>query len=83
MILPSAPLTLTLQPDNPSNTTLVDVASGKTLYIVKADFEPKAITRVRRANADGDGEVVASWEWRDIRSDVLTLGTAPPVSAST
>ncbi|KAL4268810.1 protein of unknown function DUF6593 [Pleurotus pulmonarius] len=71
-------LSLTLTPDNPSNCDLVDAETGKVVYHVFTIFDPKTTTVVENAA----GDKIASWEWSDVRSDVLTLGNAPPVSSS-
>ncbi|KDQ24483.1 hypothetical protein PLEOSDRAFT_1113808 [Pleurotus ostreatus PC15] len=71
-------LSLTLTPDNPSNCDLTDAETGKVVYHVFTVFDPKTTTIVENAA----GEKIASWEWSDVRSDVLTLGNAPPVSSS-
>ncbi|KAG9224687.1 hypothetical protein PTI98_010163 [Pleurotus ostreatus] len=71
-------LSLTLTPDNPSNCDLTDAEIGKVVYHVFTVFDPQTTTIVENAA----GEKIASWEWSDVRSDVLTLGNAPPVSSS-
>jgi hypothetical protein len=70
---------LVLDPDNPCNTNLVDIEDGQILYQVATEHGPRqTVTRV----ANSAGEIIASWEWRDVRSDILTLGNTPPVSVS-
>lgn len=71
-------LSLTLTPDNPSNCDLIDGETGKSVYHVFTVFNPKTTTIVENAA----GERIASWEWNDVRSDVLSLGNAPPMSSS-
>ncbi|KAF9488886.1 hypothetical protein BDN71DRAFT_1402579 [Pleurotus eryngii] len=71
-------LSLTLTPDNPSNCDLIEVETGKVVYHIFTVFDPKTTTIVENAA----GERIASWEWSDVRSDVLTLGNMPPVSSS-
>lgn len=69
-------LSLTLTPDNPSNTTLV-AQTGETLYSVVTEHTKKAtFTQVRNAN----GDVVAFSEWRDVLPDKVTFGDKKPVS---
>lgn len=60
--------TLFLQPDNPCNCTIS--LDGKPVYEVVTTHEPKTVTTVR----NGAGEVIGSFEWRDVRSDVVTFG---------
>jgi len=70
---------LQLERDNPCNTTIVD-QDGNALYIVANDFANpnKPVTRVH----DGIGKLVAEWEWRDARSDLLTIRDCPQAPAS-
>lgn len=72
-------LTLVFQPDNPCNTTIIDEETGKVMYQVATEHGKSTITRVK--NAVGDS--IASWEWRDVRSDIITLGNGTPTSVST
>ena len=73
----SAPIsaTLTLSPDNPSNTTIYD-ADGKALYTVYTEHGKETTTRVKNT----DEEVLASLEWRDVLPDRVTLGKKAPMS---
>lgn len=62
---------------NPCNCTITDGETSETLYIVETQHnDTKTVTYVR----DGDGMNLATLEWRDIRSDLVTLGSAPPFS---
>jgi len=71
--------TLTLEPDNPCNTTIRDSESGKVVYTVATQHtDKKTLTHIRNAA----GDIIASSEWRDVRSDILTLGQAAPVSSN-
>jgi hypothetical protein len=74
----SKSLTLVLQPDNPSNTKITDNDTGELVYTVHTEHEKETITCLK----DADGTLVAQWEWRDTRSDILTLGNAKPMSSS-
>ncbi len=76
MILPDSTLSLTLTPDNPSNTTLV-TQNGETLYMVITESTKKAMfTLVRNAKE----ELIASLEWRGVLSDKVTFGDKKPVT---
>ncbi|KDR79040.1 hypothetical protein GALMADRAFT_224291 [Galerina marginata CBS 339.88] len=75
----SAPLILVLHPDNPCNTIITDCDTGEVIYTVSTVHGKQATTYVK----DAEGTTVAHWEWRDVRSDILTLGSAKPMSAST
>jgi len=69
---------LALEPDNPCNTTITDIDTGKVVYTVATQHtDKKTCTYIRNAA----GEVIASSEWRDVRSDIITLGQAAPVSS--
>jgi len=71
---------LILQPDNPSNTTIVDSAAGEVVYKLHTEHElGMTITYIK----DPQGRTVASWQWRDARSDLLTLagGSQKPASS--
>ncbi|KAK0469820.1 uncharacterized protein EV420DRAFT_68894 [Desarmillaria tabescens] len=75
----NASLILTLQPNNPCNTTITDQEDGgKTVYEVYTRYEPSTTTFVENAA----GDVIASWKWREIRSDIITLGGASPTPVS-
>src|SRR5712671_2455036 len=71
-------LSLQLERDNPCNTTIVD-QDGNALYTVATDFAnpKKPVTHVH----DGIGKLVAEWEWRDARSDLLTIRDRPQAPA--
>jgi len=71
-------LTLVLQPDNPCNTTIIDEETGKVMYQVATEHGKSTVTRAKNAV----GESIASWEWRDVRSDIITLGNGTPTSVS-
>ncbi|KAF9067270.1 hypothetical protein BDP27DRAFT_1403865 [Rhodocollybia butyracea] len=61
------PLTLTLTPDNPSNTSISNAADGALFYRVVTELESTtAVTTVSSAA----GETIASWKWRDTRSNI-------------
>ncbi|KAG7451099.1 uncharacterized protein BT62DRAFT_1071697 [Guyanagaster necrorhizus] len=51
---------------------------GKTIYQVYTQNEPSTATFVKNTA----GDVIASWEWREIRSDIITLGGASPTPVS-
>ena len=68
--------TLTLSPDNPTNTSIMNTA-GDVLYSVITDHAHKATyTQVRRA----DDEVIGSLEWREVLADRVRVGDGRPVS---
>lgn len=72
-------LKLVFQPDNPCNTNIIDNDDGRIMYQVATEHAgSKTVTSVRNSG----GEVIASWEWRDVRSDIITLGRTAPVSVS-
>lgn len=71
---------LILSPDNISNTNIIDNDDGKVLYHVATEYNPhKTVTRIENCL----GQTIASWEWRDLRSDLITFGSSQPVSVST
>ncbi|OSD06307.1 hypothetical protein PYCCODRAFT_919508 [Trametes coccinea BRFM310] len=75
----SAPIaaTLTLSPDNPCNTVILN-DDGKPLYTVHTEHTKSAsVTYVRNA---ADEHVLASLEWRDVLPDRVTLGDKGPMS---
>ena len=74
----TAPLILVLDPDNPCNTNIFDSDDGRIMYQVATEHGQRTVTRVRNSQA----ETIASWEWRDVRSDIITLGRTAPVSVS-
>ncbi|TFK40127.1 hypothetical protein BDQ12DRAFT_734144 [Crucibulum laeve] len=69
---------LILTPDNPCNTIITDEETGKVMYRVVTEHGKKAVTKVENSS----GELIASWEWRDVRSDIITLGSGKPMSMS-
>jgi hypothetical protein len=70
--------TLIFDPDNPCNTTITDSDTCKVVYKVVTEHGKQTVTRVKNAA----GETIASWEWRDVRSDIITLGDGTPVPTS-
>lgn len=73
---PSGVETLTLTPDNPMNTTIAS-SLGSVLYTSTTESTNSMMfTRVHGAS----GEVLGSLEWRDVLSDRVILGDAPPVA---
>ncbi|KAF8883018.1 hypothetical protein BD779DRAFT_1612370 [Infundibulicybe gibba] len=72
-------LTLILEPDNPCNTSIMDEDGSELMYRVSTEHGKETVTRVKNAA----GEVIASWEWKDVRSDIITLGNGTPVPTST
>lgn len=69
---------LTFETDNPCNTTIVDSDTSKVLYQVATEHGQETVTGVK----NGAGETIASWVWKDVRSDVITLGNLKPVPVS-
>jgi hypothetical protein len=70
---------LILEPDNPCNSIITDGDSGKVCYTVKTEHSSqKTVTVVKNAA----GETIASSEWRDVQSDIITLRNNSPVPAS-
>ncbi|KAE9401532.1 hypothetical protein BT96DRAFT_856508 [Gymnopus androsaceus JB14] len=72
-------LVLILEPDNPCNTNMYDEQDGRILYQVMTEYNQEIITKVRNMN----GDTIASWQWRESRSDIITLGSAHPMSLNT
>ena len=68
-------LILTLSPDNPSNTTLLD-PDNNVVYTVHTTHDNETVTHVKNA----DDEELASLEWHDVRFDKVTVGNKAPVS---
>ncbi|ESK97322.1 hypothetical protein Moror_17753 [Moniliophthora roreri MCA 2997] len=70
---------LVFKPNNVLNTKIFDGRDGKLLYEVTTETgKPKPTTIVKGA----DGQVVASWEGRDLRSHKLRFGSSgSPISA--
>lgn len=68
-------LSLILNPDSVSNTTIT-TESGEHLYTVKTEHGKKAsMTYVRNAS----DEVIASLEWRDALPDKVTIAANKPM----
>lgn len=64
-------VTLTLQPDNPSNTKLID-EDGNTAYTITTTFDDKSVATT--TICDETGKRVADWIWRDMnRSHLLAF----------
>jgi hypothetical protein len=60
---------------NMIDTTPPDYDDLEVLYRVKTTYEPKVVTTVYAGDGDGEGgEVVGSFEWREVRSDIVTFG---------
>ncbi|TBU59989.1 hypothetical protein BD310DRAFT_876064 [Dichomitus squalens] len=68
-------LTLTLSPDNPSNTTIFD-PDNKALYTVHTTHDKETVTHVKNA----EDEELASLEWHDVLPDKVTVGHKAPTS---
>ncbi|KII89834.1 hypothetical protein PLICRDRAFT_40010 [Plicaturopsis crispa FD-325 SS-3] len=74
--------TLYFRPDHPCNTRITDALSGDLLYIVRTKVDAttkRTTTEVRKA---ASAEVIAVFEWRDFRSDLLTFWSDEPIKAS-
>lgn len=71
----SIALALTLSPDNPSNTAVLD-PDGRALYTVHTEHGKATVTHIQNA----DAKVLASLEWRDVLPDKVMLGNKSPVS---
>ncbi|KAG5650406.1 hypothetical protein H0H81_012372 [Sphagnurus paluster] len=69
---------LIFETDNPCNTVIFETDTGKVLYQVATEQGKETVTRVK----NGGGETLASWVWKDVRSDVITLGNGTPVPVS-
>ena len=67
--------TLIFETDNACNTRIFDSDTGALVYDVTTVHDKETVTKVKR----DDGETIASWEWHDLKSDVITLGRSPPV----
>ena len=67
---------LIFQTDNPCNTRIFESDTGALVYDVTTELGKETVTKVKR----DDGETIASWQWNDFKSDVITLGRSPPVS---
>ncbi|TBU40530.1 hypothetical protein BD309DRAFT_967293 [Dichomitus squalens] len=68
-------LTLTLSPDNPSNTTIFD-PDNKVLYTVHTTHDKETVTHVKNA----EDEELASLEWHDVLPDKVSVGNKTPTS---
>ncbi|EIM80036.1 uncharacterized protein STEHIDRAFT_163285 [Stereum hirsutum FP-91666 SS1] len=66
----SSVLTLTLHPDNPANTTILD-ESGDTVYNISTTFDAKSIPTTSVLNEQG--KLVADWRWKESRLDSQML----------
>ncbi|OCH85926.1 hypothetical protein OBBRIDRAFT_784114 [Obba rivulosa] len=73
----SSPVVLILHPNNPCNTSLLD-ADGKVLYTVNTEHGQHSKTYIR----NGDEEVLAWSQWRDVLPDKVSIGTRPPTSVN-
>jgi hypothetical protein len=63
--------TLVLNPDNPCNTTITNGETQEVLYTVVTEHEnQRTVTWVKNAV----GMTVITSEWRDVQSDLITLG---------
>ncbi|KII89831.1 hypothetical protein PLICRDRAFT_52976 [Plicaturopsis crispa FD-325 SS-3] len=72
-------VTLVLEADNPCNTTITDIDTGKTVYAIKTYYtDKKTWTEIKGLC----GEVVATAEWRDLRADIITLWNGPKIPQS-
>jgi len=70
--------TFTLEPDNVCNMSLRD-EDLKVLYTTETVFPgSKTLTHIR----NGDDEIIATLEWRDILSDKVTIGTKEKITLS-
>ncbi|TDL26380.1 hypothetical protein BD410DRAFT_518885 [Rickenella mellea] len=70
--------TLTLEPDNPVNTTLLD-EDRKAIYIVGTEHKGSTtLTHVKDAN----GEILSTLEWREVLPDKVTIGKNAKISLS-
>ncbi|KII90814.1 hypothetical protein PLICRDRAFT_52512 [Plicaturopsis crispa FD-325 SS-3] len=75
--------TLHLRPNHPCNTRITDADTGDRLYTVHSKVDEMTghtSTEVRRGGSYG--EVIALFEWREFRSDLLTFGSNDPVRAN-
>jgi len=72
-------ITLNLSDNNPFNTTFVDADSGKAVYSVKTEHEDsengeKTWTTIKRLEGNGEEVVLCKSEWRNVLSDLITMG---------
>lgn len=63
-------LTLTLNPNNPANTTLID-ESGDTVYSISTTFDGQDVPTT--TVYDGLGKRVADWRWKETSLDEQML----------
>lgn len=74
-------LTLIFEPDHPCNTRITkDSWHGELLYVVETEVlhpNKRTITSVRKPN----GVLLATFEWKELKSDVITLGGGEPIPA--
>ena len=75
-MLSSTTRKLYLHPDNPCNTTITE--DDSPVYHIITTLKPQKVTTFK----DDEGRILASSEWKDVRSDIITLGSAKPVSSS-
>lgn len=66
----SAILTLTLNPNNPANTTLLD-ENGNRIYSICTTFDAKDVPTT--TVYDEIGKRVADWRWKEPRLDAQML----------
>lgn len=71
----SSHLNLILEPDNPYNTNIHDDKDGRILYQVMTEHGQEIVTKVKNI----EGDIIACWQWRDPRPDIIALGTGQPV----
>ncbi|KAF9513442.1 hypothetical protein BS47DRAFT_1382474 [Hydnum rufescens UP504] len=70
--------------DNPSNTTVIDM-TGHTLYIVKTTHDPVTVTVLTKmlgSRSFSPDEELFLLEWRDVRSDKISVRGSRPVDFS-
>lgn len=63
-------LSLTLHPNNPANTTILD-ESGETVYIISTVFDARNVPTTSVRNEEG--KLVADWRWKAMRLDSQML----------
>ena len=68
--------TLTLTPDNPTNTTITRAPGDIVYSIVTEDTNKARFTTIRDAGDD----IIGSLEWRDVLPDRVMVGTGRPIS---
>lgn len=67
---PQATLTLTVNPNNPANTTVLD-EYGNTIYTISTIFDDQCVPTT--SVHGGNGKIVADWRWTDTRLGVQML----------